>query len=130
MSASFPCVSDGGVRVHVPVPVRAGGVADAAGYKQPTDPQMKDLFLPFRCFCTRKDVRNALHHIKRSSSVAVAPRCDFTMPVPVCAAYMQIHCKDVVLDDHDVAKSVVEFAAHGAVEKLVVGASARGGFVR
>ncbi|AQK55954.1 U-box domain-containing protein 52-like [Zea mays] len=84
------------VLVHVNTKGTSGGVADAAGYKQPTDPQMKDLFLPFRCFCTRKD----------------------------------IHCKDVVLDDHDVAKSVVEFAAHGAVEKLVVGASARGGFVR
>ncbi|RLM79999.1 U-box domain-containing protein 35-like [Panicum miliaceum] len=57
---------------------------------------MKDLFLPFRCFCTRKDIQ----------------------------------CKDVVLDDHDVAKSIVEFAAHAAIEKLVVGATARGGFVR
>uniref|UniRef100_A0A0D3FBD8 RING-type E3 ubiquitin transferase n=1 Tax=Oryza barthii TaxID=65489 RepID=A0A0D3FBD8_9ORYZ len=71
-------------------------VHDAAGYKQPSDPQMKDLFLPFRCFCTRKD----------------------------------IHCKDVVLDDHDVSKAIVEFAAHAAIEKLVVGATARGGFVR
>lgn len=53
---------DGGVRV------RAGGVEDAAGYKQPTDPQMKDLFLPFRCFCTRKDVRTAPH----TSNVAAA----------------------------------------------------------
>lgn len=42
----------------------------------------------------------------------------------------QIHCKDVVLDDHDVAKSIVEFAAHAAIEKLVVGATARSGFVR
>ncbi|KAK3159306.1 hypothetical protein QOZ80_2AG0148420 [Eleusine coracana subsp. coracana] len=71
-------------------------VHDAAGYKQPADPQMKDLFLPFRCFCTRKDIQ----------------------------------CKDVVLDDHDVAKSIVEFAAHAAIEKLVLGASTRGGFVR
>ncbi|EAZ24876.1 hypothetical protein OsJ_08656 [Oryza sativa Japonica Group] len=73
----------------------SSGVEDAAGYKQPSDPQMKDLFLPFRCFCTRKD----------------------------------IHCKDVVLDDHDVSKAIVEFAAHAAIEKLVVGATARGGFV-
>ncbi|WVZ73365.1 hypothetical protein U9M48_021677 [Paspalum notatum var. saurae] len=43
---------------------------------------------------------------------------------------VQIHCKDVVLDDHDVAKSIVEFAAHAAIEKLVVGATAKGGFVR
>jgi hypothetical protein len=74
----------------------SSGVEDAAGYKQPTDPQMKDLFLPFRCFCTRKD----------------------------------IHCKDVVLDDHDVAKSLVEFAAHAAIEKIVLGANTRNSFVR
>lgn len=84
------------VLVHVNTKGTSGGVEDAAGYKQPTDPQMKDLFLPFRCFCTRKD----------------------------------IHCKDVVLDDHDVSKSIVEFAAHAAIEKLVVGATTRGGFVR
>lgn len=47
-----------------------------------------------------------------------------------CFVHPQIHCKDVVLDDHDVAKSIVEFAAHAAIEKLVVGATARGGFVR
>ncbi|EEC74143.1 hypothetical protein OsI_09217 [Oryza sativa Indica Group] len=84
------------VLVHVHTKGSSGGVEDAAGYKQPSDPQMKDLFLPFRCFCTRKD----------------------------------IHCKDVVLDDHDVSKAIVEFAAHAAIEKLVVGATARGGFVR
>lgn len=43
---------------------------------------------------------------------------------------LQIQCKDVVLDDHDVAKSVVEFAAHAAIEKLVVGATTRSSFVR
>ncbi|XP_066377182.1 U-box domain-containing protein 35-like [Miscanthus floridulus] len=84
------------VLVHVNTKGTSGGVEDAAGFKQPTDPHMKDLFLPFRCFCTRKD----------------------------------IHCKDVVLDEHDVAKSIIEFSAQAAVEKLVLGATARGGFVR
>ncbi|WVZ82185.1 hypothetical protein U9M48_029474 [Paspalum notatum var. saurae] len=84
------------VLVHVNTKGTSGGVEDAAGFKQPTDPHMKDLFLPFRCFCTRKDIQ----------------------------------CKDVVLDEHDVAKSIIEFAAHAAVEKLVLGATARGGFVR
>jgi K+-sensing histidine kinase KdpD len=46
------------------------------------------------------------------------------------ASCIQIQCKDVVLDDHDVAKSIVEFAAHAAIEKLVLGATTRGGFVR
>ncbi|KAM0870316.1 hypothetical protein ACQ4PT_040106 [Festuca glaucescens] len=84
------------VLVHVNMRGSSGGVEDAAGYKQPTDPQMKDLFLPFRCFCTRKDIQ----------------------------------CKDVVLDDHDVAKSLVEFAAHAAIDKFVLGANTRNSFVR
>ncbi|XP_037459830.1 U-box domain-containing protein 52-like [Triticum dicoccoides] len=84
------------VLVHVNTKGVSGGVEDAAGFKQPTDPSLKELFLPFRCFCTRKDIQ----------------------------------CKDVVLDDHDVGKSIIEFAAHGAVEKLVTGACTRGGFVR
>ena len=46
------------VLVHVNTKGTSGGVEDAAGFKQPTDPHMKDLFLPFRCFCTRKDVRD------------------------------------------------------------------------
>lgn len=56
----------------------------------------KELFLPFRCFCTRKDVQ----------------------------------CKDVVLEDTDVAKAIAEFVAHHAIEKLVIGATSRSGFVR
>ncbi|AQL01437.1 serine threonine kinase 1 [Zea mays] len=84
------------VLVHVNTKGTSGGVEDAAGFKQPTDPHMKDLFVPFRCFCTRKD----------------------------------INCKDVVLDEHDVAKSIIEFSAQAAVEKLVLGATTRGGFVR
>ncbi|XP_062178456.1 U-box domain-containing protein 52-like [Phragmites australis] len=82
------------VLVHVNTKGTSGGVEDANGFKQPTDPHMKDLFLPFRCFCTRKDIQ----------------------------------CKDVVLDEHDVAKSIIEFSAHAAIEKLVIGATARGGF--
>jgi K+-sensing histidine kinase KdpD len=80
--------------VHVNTKGTSGGVDDGAGFKQPTDPQMKDLFRPFRCFCTRKDIQ----------------------------------CKDVVLDESDVAKAIIEFAANGAIEKLVIGATARGGF--
>ncbi|KAJ0985201.1 hypothetical protein J5N97_003557 [Dioscorea zingiberensis] len=68
----------------------------AGGYKTPTDQQSKDIFLPFRCYCTRKD----------------------------------IHCKDVLLEDTDVAKAIVEFAAHAALEKLVIGTPSKSGFVR
>ncbi|XP_010913853.1 U-box domain-containing protein 35 [Elaeis guineensis] len=56
----------------------------------------KDLFVPFRCFCTRKNVQ----------------------------------CKDIILEDTDIAKAIIEFVSHAAIEKLVVGAPSKGGFVR
>ncbi|XP_038985719.1 U-box domain-containing protein 52 [Phoenix dactylifera] len=74
----------------------AGNHEDGACFKEPTDPQMKELFLPFRCFCTRKDIRS----------------------------------KDVLLEEHDVAKAIVEFVSHAAIEKLVVGYPSKGGFMR
>ncbi|PKU77053.1 U-box domain-containing protein 35 [Dendrobium catenatum] len=66
------------------------------GYKGAVEPHMKELFLPFRCFCTRKD----------------------------------INCKDVVVEDHDVAKAIVEFVSYAAIEKLVLGAPSRNGLMR
>ncbi|CAH2061248.1 unnamed protein product [Thlaspi arvense] len=56
----------------------------------------KEIFLPFRCFCTRKDIQ----------------------------------CKDVLLEETDVAKALVEYANQAAVEILVVGTSNKGGFLR
>ncbi|XP_008466285.1 U-box domain-containing protein 52 [Cucumis melo] len=66
--------------------------------KMKPDPEasVKDLFLPFRCFCTRKDIQ----------------------------------CKDVVLEDTDVAKAIIEYAANTTIENIVVGASAKSGFLR
>ncbi|XP_050220556.1 U-box domain-containing protein 52 [Mercurialis annua] len=60
------------------------------------DSLTKELFLPFRCFCTRKDIQS----------------------------------KDVVLEDTDIAKALVEYCTHTAVEILVVGASNKTGFLR
>ncbi|CAH8390000.1 unnamed protein product [Eruca vesicaria subsp. sativa] len=56
----------------------------------------KEIFLPFRCFCTRKDIQ----------------------------------CQDVLLEEYDVAKALVEYANQAAVEVLVVGSSNKGGFLR
>ncbi|KAH0461752.1 hypothetical protein IEQ34_009327 [Dendrobium chrysotoxum] len=77
------------------------------GYKGALEPHMKELFLPFRCFCTRKDVSNA--EVLKNSS---------------------INCKDVVVEDHDVAKALVEFVSYAAIEKLVLGAPSRNGLMR
>ncbi|XP_072998765.1 U-box domain-containing protein 35-like isoform X1 [Typha latifolia] len=84
--------------VHVNTRGTSSGSRDDgnASFKEPTDPQMKELFLPFRFFCTRKD----------------------------------IECKDVVIDEADVPRAIVEFISQAAIEKLVLGASPKGGFVR
>ncbi|KAJ8538807.1 hypothetical protein K7X08_030103 [Anisodus acutangulus] len=60
------------------------------------DPQTKELFLPFRVFCTRKDIQ----------------------------------CHDVVLDDTDVVKAIVEYVNRTGVEVLILGATTRGGLLR
>ncbi|KAH8503958.1 hypothetical protein H0E87_011559 [Populus deltoides] len=72
---------------------RLNQISDSNGT---SSPDSKDLFLPFRCFCTRKD----------------------------------INCKDVVLEDTDVAKALIEYVTQTAIETLIVGASAKGGFLR
>ncbi|XP_074590708.1 U-box domain-containing protein 52-like [Curcuma longa] len=69
---------------------------EEGSYKEPTDQRMKEVFLPFRCFCTRKDIT----------------------------------CKDILLEDCDVAKAITEFVAQMAIEKLVVGASSKSGFLK
>ncbi|KAG7583577.1 Protein kinase domain [Arabidopsis suecica] len=50
---------------------------------------VKELFLPFRCFCTRKD----------------------------------INCEEVVLEDVDAAKGIIEYVQENAIDILVLGAS-------
>ncbi|XP_039018376.1 U-box domain-containing protein 51-like [Hibiscus syriacus] len=59
------------------------------------DPQTREVFLPFRCFCTRRDIQ----------------------------------CKDVVLEETDVAKALIEYTTHAVIEVLVIGASTRLGFL-
>ncbi|WCJ30566.1 Protein kinase protein with adenine nucleotide alpha hydrolases-like domain [Euphorbia peplus] len=61
-----------------------------------SDPVYKEFFLPFRCFCTRKDIES----------------------------------RDVVLEDTDVAKAIVEYATNTCIETLIVGASNKSGFLR
>ncbi|KAI4380216.1 hypothetical protein MLD38_006433 [Melastoma candidum] len=57
---------------------------------------VKDIFLPFRCFCSRKDVQ----------------------------------CKDVMLEDNDIARALIEYVNHNIIENLVVGAGTKSGFLR
>ena len=64
--------------------------------RDPEGAAAKEIFLPFRCFCTRKDIQ----------------------------------CKDVLLEEYDVSKALVEYANQAAIEVLVVGSSNKGGFLR
>ncbi|XP_020102437.1 U-box domain-containing protein 51-like [Ananas comosus] len=71
------------------------GKTPSSGLQEDSANGARDIFIPFRIFCKRKDV----------------------------------HCKDIILDETDVAKAVIEFISHAAIEKLAVGAPSRG-FVR
>lgn len=41
---------------------------------------------------------------------------------------MQVVCKDVILEDDDIARGVIEYATQNGVEKLVLGSNSRNGF--
>jgi len=43
---------------------------------------------------------------------------------------VQIQCQDVLLEESDVAKALVEYVNQAAIEVLVVGSSSKGGFLR
>lgn len=43
---------------------------------------------------------------------------------------LQIQCKDVLLEDTDVAKALIEYVTQTGIEVLVVGAPAKVGFLR
>ncbi|KVH95617.1 hypothetical protein Ccrd_002339 [Cynara cardunculus var. scolymus] len=60
------------------------------------DSQLRELFLPFRCFCTRKEIKS----------------------------------HEVVLEDTDVVKALVEFVTRSIIEVLVIGAPAKGGLLK
>ncbi|KAF3325774.1 U-box domain-containing protein 52 [Carex littledalei] len=53
---------------------------------------VRDIFVPFRIFCKRKDVS----------------------------------CNDIIIDETDIAKAIVEFISQEAIEKIVLGAPSRG----
>uniref|UniRef100_A0A803NCS4 RING-type E3 ubiquitin transferase n=1 Tax=Chenopodium quinoa TaxID=63459 RepID=A0A803NCS4_CHEQI len=84
------------VLVHVKVRPSYGSSPHIVIHGRQWDQQTKDLFLPFRCFCTRKDIQ----------------------------------CRDIVLEDSDVQKALIEFVTQSAVEVLIMGASSRNSILR
>ncbi|XWS19217.1 hypothetical protein CRYUN_Cryun32bG0111900 [Craigia yunnanensis] len=64
--------------------------------KQMVEKLSRELFLTFRCLCTRKD----------------------------------IHSLDIILEDSDIVKALTEYVSYAAIERLVLGAPSRSGFMR
>ncbi|KAL5974215.1 hypothetical protein ACLOJK_030878 [Asimina triloba] len=62
---------------------------------QQIEAQKREMFLPFRCFCTRKDIQ----------------------------------CNDVILEDTDVAKAIIEYISQAVIDTLVIGACTRSAFL-
>ncbi|CAI0628038.1 unnamed protein product [Linum tenue] len=62
----------------------------------PIDGQARELLLPFRCFCTRKDLK----------------------------------CNEVVVEDYDIAKAIVDYVNANSVDAVVLGSASKGGLVR
>ncbi|XP_031500914.1 U-box domain-containing protein 35-like isoform X2 [Nymphaea colorata] len=69
---------------------------EAKAYKQQVENEVKEVLLPFRCLCMRKD----------------------------------ISCHEVVIEDSDVAKAIIEYITNYAIAVLVLSASPKTGFFR
>ncbi|KAF1885649.1 hypothetical protein Lal_00039496 [Lupinus albus] len=51
-------------------------------------------------------------------------------PYRVFCARKDIQCKDIVLEDGDVSRALIEYTSHSAIEHLVIGSSNKTGFLR
>lgn len=92
----------------------------------------KQLFLPFRCLCSRKDVSLQSYILLSKNQNSFT--CALSLPMLImCFVEMdlvQIQCKDVLLEESDVGKALVEYVNQFIIEVLVVGSSSKGGFLR
>ncbi|KAA3464094.1 U-box domain-containing protein 35-like isoform X3 [Gossypium australe] len=68
----------------------------AKAYMQQVDNQAKEVFLPFRCFCSRKDITS----------------------------------NEIILEDTDIAKALIDYVSSSSIEILVLGAPTKGGIIR
>ncbi|XP_030535781.1 U-box domain-containing protein 35 isoform X2 [Rhodamnia argentea] len=68
----------------------------ARTYRQQGESQAKEMFLPFRCFCTRKEIR----------------------------------CNELIVEDTDIAKGIVDFVNATPLDILVLGAPSKSGLFR
>ncbi|KAG4931095.1 hypothetical protein JHK84_048087 [Glycine max] len=82
---------------------------------------------------TPRVVANGIGHPEPSALVCHDPddkTKEIFRPYRVFCARKDIHCKDVVLEDVDISKALIEYASQYAIEHLVIGSSNKGGFLR
>ncbi|KZV26810.1 U-box domain-containing protein 35-like [Dorcoceras hygrometricum] len=87
------------LHVKIKQPASLGSFDDISRVSKTTmlnEGQTKELFYPFRCFCTRKDIR----------------------------------VNEVVVDDTDVSRGLIEYVKNNLIEELVVGSTVKNGFMR
>ncbi|XP_059635766.1 U-box domain-containing protein 35-like [Cornus florida] len=77
------------------------------------DRQTMELFLPFRCFCSLREV--------------ASDKC-FILKIFLFNGH--VHCEDVILEDQDIAKALVEFVSYNRISTLLLGAPSRNGISR
>ncbi|KAJ3698731.1 hypothetical protein LUZ61_002436 [Rhynchospora tenuis] len=78
----------------------------ASQFLEQCDLQTKELLLPFQCFCSRRGVS--------------------AIPSVLIAGINLLQCKEIILDETDISKGIVDFVMHHAVDKVVVGAPHHG----
>ncbi|XP_074581027.1 U-box domain-containing protein 52-like [Curcuma longa] len=79
-----------------------------------------------------------LLHVNTKSSTAPEDEANYVAnitrdiinPCKCFCARKDVQCKEIIVKDTDVTKAIVDFVSNCVVEKLVVGASPKGGFVR
>ncbi|MCH93749.1 U-box domain-containing protein, partial [Trifolium medium] len=70
--------------------LKAAGII-SNGHDSSHPEAQKNIFLPYRVFCTRKDIQ----------------------------------CKDVLLEDTDVSRALIDYASQAGIEHLILGSSAK-----
>lgn len=71
--------------------------------------------------------RISLWHCKLFIFVVISLTC---LILILCINKKQIQCYDVVLEDADVVKAIIEYINRTAIEVLILGAAAKGGLLR
>lgn len=113
----------------------------ARAYKQQMDNESRELFASFRVFCNRKSVcsntlcdpsfNNEIKEKSRNTRMEnIEEKNEQSNLTMIFLCLQQILCKEVLLDDTDIAKAIIEGISSYSIELLILGAPSRSGLVR